>query len=369
MAFGERARLRGLLTCALALVILGAVSAVGAGLAFLFQPFGNRVWTFGSVMILLIAAAWGIRRHQCPGRVEGAPARRRTVRFLRWSIMEALVVWLALITWSALSPAGALPPPKQYPAGVRVLTWNILLGTESRLPWMSHGWPVRKAALATAVQAVAPDILCVQEALEGQIKFLEAALPRHRRMGVGRDDGQSAGEFCAIYFDAERFQRLDSGTFWLEKPFDAPPEGARIGPKRICTWVRLQDGRSGRTFRVYNTHLYLTEPARSSAVREILARIQTGNPSDAVLVAGDFNATADAASRRLFVAAGLRSASEPTDGAMRQPTYQFYGIRTRSLDDFYISRGWRIRTYRILDVKPGNTFPSDHFGVMADVSL
>ena len=51
------------------------------------------------------------------------------------------------------------------------------------------------------------------------------------------------------------------------------------------------------------------------------------------------------------------------------PTYQFYGIRFRSLDEILVDRGWHVVQHRVLDVKPGNTFPSDHFGVLADVML
>ena len=96
---------------------------------------------------------------------------------------------------------------------------------------------------------------------------------------------------------------------WRSRPTSRPTR-LTWGPKRICTWVRLRDRLGGRTFRVYNTHLYLTERARLSAVRAILARIGAGDPSDAVLVAGDFNAGPDATSRRLFPAAGLVSGTQ-----------------------------------------------------------
>jgi endonuclease/exonuclease/phosphatase family metal-dependent hydrolase len=133
--------------------------------------------------------------------------------------------------------------------------------------------------------------------------------------------------------------------------------------------VRLRDRTSGRTFRIYNTHLYLTERARLTAVRSILARVGSGDPSDAILVAGDFNAAPDSMSRRFFTAAGLQSATELAGHPAGQPTYQFYGIRLGSLDGLYLSRGWRPQRYRVVDVKPGNTFPSDHFGVMADLRI
>jgi endonuclease/exonuclease/phosphatase family metal-dependent hydrolase len=275
----------------------------------------------------------------------------------------ALSSWLALIAWSAVSPGGPLPPPRSDPEAIRVLTWNILLGSDGGPPWGRHGWPVRKPALRAALMAAGPDILCVQEALHGQVTFLERELPRHRREGVGRDDGRSGGEHCAIFFDTDRFDRLDGGTFWLEEPSDAPPAHLGIGPKRVCTWVRLRDRPSGRTLRVYNAHLYLTESARLRASRIILDRLASADPADEVLLAGDFNAPPTARSRTIFSQAAL----SPIAGSADSPTYQFYGIRWRSLDEIYASPGWRTLSRRVVDSKPANTFPSDHFGILADL--
>ena len=41
-------------------------------------------------------------------------------------------------------------------------------------------------------------------------------------LGVGRDDGQEKGEMTALYFKCERFQKLESGHFWLSETPDIP---------------------------------------------------------------------------------------------------------------------------------------------------
>ena len=237
------------------------------------------------------------------------------------------------------------------------------------MPWTRNGWPIRKKAIATVLAGTKPDILCVQEALEEQGKYLADLLPGHRRVGVGRDDGRTAGEHCSILFDRSRFEELGGGTFWLEEPTDRPPTELRVGPKRICTWTRLRDRRSGRALRVYNMHQYLTEQARVRAVELILARIDVGDPSDAVLITGDFNSPPDTQDRRLLEAVGLISSSQAAGPAVQSPTYQFYGIRLRRLDDILVNRSWRVVNQYVIDAKPENTFPSDHFGVMADLML
>ena len=196
-------------------------------------------------------------------------------------------------------------------------------------------------------------------------------MPGHVRVGVGRDDGASGGEHCAIFFDRDRFQHIDEGTFWLEEPTDRPASWRfwqLTGPKRICTWVRLRDRRTGRTFRVYNTHLYLTERSRQRAVRLILAQIAQSDRAEPILLAGDFNATEKAPSRRLFAQAGLESTAAIAAQQPR-PTYQFYGIPLRSLDEILAGPQWEVHAHEVLNVKPGNRYPSDHFGVMVDLTL
>ena len=230
-----------------------------------------------------------------------------------------------------------------------------------------RGWPVRKQALETALAGCKPDILCVQEALEEQLEFLARALPGHQRVGVGRDDGRAAGEHCAILFDARRFDALATGTFWLEEPIDRPAEPTAWLPKRICTWVRLRDRVSNQSLRVYNTHLYLTEPAQLRAVRLILKQVDAGDPLEAVVITGDFNATPDSRSRRLMGGTGLIASALLAGGQPSEPTYQFYGIRLRSLDAILVNHRCRALKHHVLDAKPKNVFPSDHFGVLADL--
>jgi len=352
---------------ALLVILSGWASAV-----FMLQPFGQREWAFGAVAVILTglwAGLWrGLRRTFDPPPPSNWVLARPHLLLLK-VLASALVCWLGLIAWSGFASGGSTPPAKSKPEAIRVVTWNILVGTERGALWKRHGWPVRRKALEAALAGTEPDILCVQEALLEQLTTVAAMLPRHRRVGVGRDDGRSAGEHCAIFFDASRFEEVESGTFWLEEPAQEPPTTVLLGPKRICTWVRLRDREDGRCLRIYNTHLYLTEPARLRAVRMILARIDRGDPADAVLVTGDFNAGPAAPSRRLFTAAGLISTAELAGAAPGAPTYQFYGIRLRNLDEILADRRWRVLDHRVLDVKPENTFPSDHFGVMADVIL
>src|SRR5208283_765539 len=112
-----------------------------------------------------------------------------------------------------------------------------------------------------------------------------------------------------IFFRRDRFEDIGGGTFWLEEPIDEPRFVSVFEYKRICTWIRLRDRISGRTFRLYNTHNYLTEEPRLRAVRLILAQIAAGDPGEPVLLTADFNASPRTASRQLYSDSGLKDSA------------------------------------------------------------
>jgi endonuclease/exonuclease/phosphatase family metal-dependent hydrolase len=335
-------------------------------------PLGHDGIVALVVAVLLVWLLWRARpKHpvapmlatRCQAWLRGI---RRTAR---WLFIVLLAGWLGLIAWARACPGCPAPPPKEDPAAIRVVTWNIHCGQEGGPVWKRFDWSRRKHSLQAALAKTAPDILCVQEALADQVAFLEQALPEHRRVGVGRDDGQSGGEFSAIFVRRDRFDLIGGDTFWLEEPTDRPAGASSLSCKRICTWARLRDRTTGRTLRVYNTHLYLTEGARQAAARIILDRIAAGDRGDAVLLAGDFNATPASPTCRLFTGSGLANSADLAGKDAGSPTYHFYGIPLRCLDGIFVSPSWRVRRHLILDLKPQGTFPSDHFGVLADLAL
>jgi endonuclease/exonuclease/phosphatase family metal-dependent hydrolase len=105
-----------------------------------------------------------------------------------------------------------------------------------------------------------------------------------------------------------------------------------------------------------------------TAAKLILAHMAAGDRADAVLLTADFNASPSVPSRRLFLEAGL------ADGAVRagkpagKPTFQLYGIALWCIDGILVDSHWRVNNHLILEMKPKNAFPSDHFAVLADLA-
>src|SRR5210317_2229525 len=65
-------------------------------------------------------------------------------------------------------------------------------------------WDSRKEMVFWLIEKYDPDILGIQEALEGQMKELDTALSGYLWTGVGRDDGQCKGEYVPVFYKKDR---------------------------------------------------------------------------------------------------------------------------------------------------------------------
>ena len=245
-----------------------------------------------------------------------------------------------------------------------LLNWNIKCGSD-RGP-LKNGWPRRKLALKEALSGERFDILSVQEGLLGQLKFLQDSLPEFERVGVGRTDGQSAGEHCAIFFSRKRFELRSRGDFWLsptpQKPsrsFDPPPL-----PPRICSWALLKERASGVEFRVFNTHFPLTGPARRKSAGVLIEEMAKIHPDVPAILSGDFNSRPGSAPLRAIEASGWTRVGDGTR------TFHLKGVAlVCPLDagSLPVRSGSRTNTGSFKRTRMGFIRPT-HFGISATLT-
>ena len=130
---------------------------------------------------------------------------------------------------------------------------------------------------------------------------------------------------------------------WKSRRDQPAAPGARA--KRTCTWVRLRHTDRGRTLCIYNAHLpgrtaaLVRGQPRLAASRIVLDHIKAADPSDAIVLIGDFNAGPDAPSRQIFAEVGLRETAALAGNQAAPPTYQFYGLGMGSLDGILVGPG------------------------------
>jgi endonuclease/exonuclease/phosphatase family metal-dependent hydrolase len=272
---------------------------------------------------------------------------------------------LALVAWVLLATAAHAQAP------VRVLTFNIRYGTARD---GEHVWPNRKDFVAATIRDHAPHILGIQEALRFQLDEIALLVPGYRELGVGRDDGRTAGEYAALLVDTARFEIVSGGHFWFSDTPDLP--GSRHwgnNVTRICTWARLHDRATGDTLRAYNVHWdHESQPSRERSASLLLQRIASdGGPGDLVVVLGDFNSDEmNPAFRALTGAASvvLRDTYRALHpNATVVGTFNgFRGDSTQGkIDAILAGPGWSVLDATIDRRRWGALWASDHFAVSA----
>jgi len=237
-------------------------------------------------------------------------------------------------------------------------------------------WPNRRAWLAETINAQAPDILGMQEVLLHQAEFLSAALPEHDWYGVGRDDGEQAGEFTPIFFRKDRFTELDHGTFWLsDTPEKAGSLGWDAGLPRICSWVGLREITTGKELFVFTTHLdYYGKQSRLEGAALIRRRIAEIAAQRSWILLGDFNAPpeSDTWHKMTDPIDGLATAADAYTVSVTAPTGPqstwngFEAIEPgRRIDYVFTSTDMKTLNFEILVDERDGHFSSDHQPVIA----
>jgi endonuclease/exonuclease/phosphatase family metal-dependent hydrolase len=276
-----------------------------------------------------------------------------------------------LLLLPALLALHAAPAVAQPTVDTTILSFNIRYGRADDGP---DSWEHRRELVCATIAAHAPAIFGVQECLWEQGEVLRAAFPGHEFTGYGRDDGEQAGEMCAIFTDRGRYDVLDRGVFWLsETPDVVGSRGWDAALPRIATWVMLRDSQGlPDTVFVFNAHFdHVGEKARERSAVVLRERVGAIAGDHAVVVLGDFNADADSPPHRVLTggAAALADAWACAGDEEQSIPGTFHGFTGRPergrIDWILSSPRLPCRTAGIDRSARSGHFPSDHFAVWA----
>jgi len=212
--------------------------------------------------------------------------------------------------------------------------------------------------------------------LDHQREQLLTDLPGFVSIGVGRDDGQKAGEYSPIFFKEERFRLLNSGTFWLSPTPDVPSKGWDAALNRICTFAQFYDLESKESFWVFNTHFdHVGEVARMKSSVLILQKIQevTKGSRQAVIFCGDLNLNDDHPTIT-FVQSQLKDAllvSKHLQTKMNR-TFNNFDLTTpasKRIDYIFTNADLSVQSFETIVEPFGVSYPSDHFPIVASLKI
>ncbi len=286
--------------------------------------------------------------------------------------MEKIVFLFVLIFAAS---CGGVKQQAVESESINVMSFNIRYDNpEDSL----DNWEFRKERVATAILFYDVDVLGTQEVLHNQLEDLKQRLPEYKVVGVGREDGKEKGEYSALWYKKNRFDLLDSGSFWLsETPEISGSKGWDGACERIASWVKLKDKISGKKFLALNTHLdHVGVVARREGVSLILDRVNQLSGGLPVIVTGDFNSEPESDV--------IRHVTDPanpehlTDARLVAPVvygpaWSFHDFgkipyRNRPLIDYvFVRNGFDVLRYGVLAETENDSFLSDHAPVLVTV--
>ena len=260
---------------------------------------------------------------------------------------------------------------------LNVMTFNIRLNTSSD---GENAWPFRKNKAASQILFHDVHILGVQEALHDQMMDLKEWLTDFSYVGVGRDDGKTAGEYSAIFYDSTRLKLLKTQTFWLSEQPNVPGSKSwDAAITRIVTWAEFKDRKTKKKFFVFNTHFdHIGKTARAESAKIILQKVKEIAGKHPVIVTGDFNSTPSDDPYKIIT--DSNNPDRLTDSKTicltphYGPTGTFNAFKDKEISDepidyIFVKNKIRVLRHGTISESWQGRFSSDHFPVFATLNL
>jgi endonuclease/exonuclease/phosphatase family metal-dependent hydrolase len=260
---------------------------------------------------------------------------------------------------------------------LNVMTFNIRYNNPGD---SLDAWPYRKDKVSSQVLFYEAHILGVQEALYGQLEDIQQRLPKHKYVGVGRDDGKQKGEYSAIFYDTTRLQAIQSKTFWLSETPEVPGSKSwDAAITRVVTWVKFRDRKTKKIFFAFNTHFdHIGKVARRESAKLLLQKVKEIAGSTPAFITGDFNAEPGDEPVQVIKDNSnplhLTDAKEVSKTPHYGPTGTFNGFKNKErsdnpIDYIFLKGAWKVLKHATISETWQGRFASDHFAVIAKLSL
>jgi endonuclease/exonuclease/phosphatase family metal-dependent hydrolase len=278
--------------------------------------------------------------------------------------MKHLITTISLIAFLTI---GQLTHAQTF----RVGSYNIKFD-DTRDP--INNWAKRKDNVIGLLKYHEVDLFGTQEGLYQQLEDIKNGLGNFAYVGVGRDDGKQKGEYSAFFYNTDKFEVITSGTFWLSETPQTPSMGWDADYPRVCSWAEMIEKSSGKKFYMFNTHFdHVGVKARENSAKLILDRIEQIAQNNTVILTGDFNVEPDKAPYKALSAI-MKDSKLISETTAYGPDATFNGFHfeelpTRRIDYIFVKGNVKVLTYAALSDSKNMLYPSDHFPVVADLSI
>lgn len=243
-------------------------------------------------------------------------------------------------------------------------------------------WNNRKEYVARTITEYGYDVLAINEMLVGQQRDdMLAMLPGYTFSGWGCDSATDpyTGTFYSVAFRSDKFDLIDEGHFFLAKDTERPKSSWDCSTnKRMTVWVRLRVKETGEEFYYFATHLdHKGSDARNEGARINLEKIRRITGHYPAFISGDHNSSASRVPFYNLFASYMDDAfkvsatpfpwAKNEDGTLCKWNPD---NKDNSRLDYIWVKGADVNSYiHINDTFGRDVTPSDHFAVMANVTL
>ena len=268
-------------------------------------------------------------------------------------------------------------PLKSDTGVVDVMTFNIRNGKAKD---GVNDWVNRKEMVVDVIEEYGADVVSLQEAFDFQADYIAQAMPQYGVYYICRKDGIKDDESCAIYYLKDRYELVDSGTFWFSETPSKPSTHWGNWHLRICSWVRLTNKSNGKGLYVYNLHLdHRSQKSRLNSSKLLAKMISQRKVKDPYIVMGDFNMTMDNPGMKYLLKDGVDTPYPKLFSAWHTIHPKGEDIKTghgykgttegKAIDHILIEENVTVLKANVDQRKINGRYPSDHYPVTSRIKL
>ena len=261
--------------------------------------------------------------------------------------------------------------PEKSDEATRVMSFNVRCKNDG-VQTITN----RSKVAIEVIKQYAPDSFGVQECTPRWKRILAANLDgKYACVGAARDYYGPFTEYSSIYYLKDKYDLIDSGTFWLsETPEKRWTKSFDSACFRVASWALLEDKETGMRYTHINTHLdHVLESTRESQMKVLIDcvnKVANGSP---IVMTGDFNAFED---NSLVYTVACESFSDTKKVAANSDTgrtFTSYGKYeedgTGAIDFIFADKSLEVETYKIIRNTVQDIYPSDHYPIVADIII
>lgn len=255
---------------------------------------------------------------------------------------------------------------------VVVMTYNIRLNVKSD---GENWWENRKEKVAALMNYYEADFIGAQEVQHEQLEYLLKALPHYSSIGVGRDDGKTAGEYSCILYNNKNYKPVQQSTFWLSQTPNKVSMGWNAVCNRVCSYGLFEYIKTKKKVWVFNTHFdHVGDTARIESAKLIIEKIKRliAQQNYPVIVTGDFNSqptdTPVQYISQYLNNTRMISEMKPYGPADTWNAFKFQEVPKGWIDYVFVSKKISVQKYAVITDSYDKKYPSDHFPVLVNLT-